>query len=242
MKKIKNILNHSFYVFLIFSITITVSKYLFIRQPFKINSIKISGNDYMNTNQILDSIIDYTKNENIINIKLDAINSELKKNNFIHTAKSYTKFPNILIIEIKELKPLALFETNQNFYFMDDTKNIIQANYQAINHYSNTPIITNISNEKISLDKIRYLLLEVINNSNTVYEKLNEVQYLDNNIILILNNNTKIILQNKNYKYDLNKFLNFNKQVLLKNNINIDSYQYIDVSIPEQIITREKNI
>ena len=219
-----------------------VSKYLLIREPFKINLIKISGNDYVSTNQILDSITDYTKEGNIINLNLDAINSKLKKNDFIHTTKSYIKFPNILIIEIEELRPLALFETNQNFYFMDDAKNIIKANYEAINHYSNTPIITNISNEKISLDKIRYLLLEVIKNSNSVYEKLNEVQYLDNSIILILNNNTKIILQNKNFKYDLSKFLNFNKQVILKNNINIDNYQYIDVSIPEQIITREKKI
>ena len=242
MKKMKSILNYSLYILLICSITIMVSKYLLIIEPFKINLIKISGNDYVSTNQILDSITDYTKEGNIINLNLDAINSKLKKNDFIHTTKSYIKFPNILIIEIEELRPLALFETNQNFYFMDDAKNIIKANYEAINHYSNTPIITNISNEKISLDKIRYLLLEVIKNSNSVYEKLNEVQYLDNSIILILNNNTKIILQNKNFKYDLSKFLNFNKQVILKNNINIDNYQYIDVSIPEQIITREKKI
>ena len=94
----------------------------------------------------------------------------------------------------------------------------------------------------IYLDKIRYLLVKILNNSNLIYEKLNEVQYLADKIILVLNNNTKIILKTKSYKNDLNKFLNFNDQVLIKNKINIDEYRYIDVSIPQQIITREKKI
>ena len=33
-----------------------------------------------------------------------------------------------------------------------------------------------------------------------------------------------------------------NEQVLVKNNINIDNYKYIDLSIPQQIITREKKL
>ena len=242
MNKIKHIITYLFYTILICFISIMISKYLLATKPFKINIIEVSGNDYINTNQLLNGITDYIKNQNIINIKLETINSELKKNNFIHTAKSYTKFPNTLLIEIKELTPLALFQREQNFYFMDESKNIIKADYQAINHYMNTPIITNLSNEKISLEKIRYLLVEVLNKSNLIYEKLNEVQYLSDEIILILNNNTKIILKNKNYKNDLKKFLNFNKQVLVKNDISIDNYKYIDVSIPQQIITREKNI
>ena len=125
---------------------------------------------------------------------------------------------------------------------MDKSKNLIRANYQAINHYINTPIITNLSNQTIELGKIRYILTEILNNSNLIYEKLNEVQYLSNEIILVLNNNTKIILQNKSFKKDLNKFLTFNNQVIIKNNIEIENYEYIDVSIPEQIITRQKNI
>ena len=123
---------------------------------------------------------------------------------------------------------------------MDKSKNLIKANYQAINHYINTPIITNLSNQTLDLEKIRYILMKILNSSNLIYEKLNEVQYLTDQMILILNNNTKIILKNKTYKNDLNKFLTFNKQIIVKNNINIENYKYIDVSIPEQIIIRQK--
>ena len=242
MKKIKNILWYILYINLIFFIGLMISKYLIILQPFKINTINISGNDYIKTNQILNTIINHTKNYNIINIQLKTINSEIKKNNFIHDVKSYTKFPNTLIIEIEELTPLALFQKNQNFYFMDESKNIIEADYIAINHYMNTPIITNLSDQKISLDKIRYLLKKIANHSNLIYKKLNEIQYSSEEINLVLDNNTKIILKKNNYKNDLNKFLNFNKQVLVKNSISIDNYKYIDVSIPQKIIRREKNI
>ena len=148
MIKIKSIINRLLYIALICSIGFVISKYLLIIKPFKINTIEISGNKYINKSQVLNIINDYTKNKNIINIKLREINSRLQKHEFIYNTKSYTKFPGILFIEVEELTPLALFERNQNFYFMDQSKNLIKANYQAINHYINTPIITNLSKNK----------------------------------------------------------------------------------------------
>ncbi|MBI45348.1 MAG: hypothetical protein CMG66_04190 [Candidatus Marinimicrobia bacterium] len=242
MKKNKTKINTFFYILIILLINIGISKYLLSIKAFNIDTIQISGNQYITNENLLRLIQNNTNNSNILNIKLKNLNSELQKDEFISHVKSYTKFPSSLTVEIEEITPLALFERNQKFYFMDQSKKIIEANYKAINHYINTPIITNLSNEKINLNNIRYLLIEILNHSNIVYEKLNEVQYLDENIILILDNNTKIILKNDHYKHNLNKFLSFNKQVIVKNNIDINVYKYIDLSIPEQIIIREKNI
>ena len=227
---------------MVYFISIMISKYLLIIEPFKIDTIKLSGNKYIDDSQILETIEKHTNNQNIISIKLKGLNSKLEKNDFIHIAKAYTEFPSILFVEIEELIPIALFEKNKNFYFMDKSKNLIKANYQAINHYINTPIITNLSNQILDLEEIRYVLTKILNSSNLIYEKLNEVQYSTDQMILILNNNTKIVLKNKSYKKDLNKFLNFNKQIIVKNSIDIEEYKYIDVSIPEQIITRQKKL
>ena len=216
MHKIKLIINPLFSIALVCFISTMISKYLSITKPFKIDTIEISGNEYIDNTQVLKTIKEYTHDQNIINIKLNSINSKLENNEFIHIAKSYTKFPSILFIEIEDLTPLGLFEKNQNFYFMDESKKLIKANYQSINHYINTPIITNLSHQVIDLEKIRYVLVEILNNSNLIFEKLNEVQYLDDYIILILNNNSKIILKNKSYKNDLNKFLIFNKQIIVR--------------------------
>ena len=242
MNKIKSLASLLFYTGLICFIITMISKYLLAIDPFKITTIKISGNKYVDKTQVLKEIKEYTNNQNILKIKLKEINSNLEKNDFIYATKTYTKFPSTLLVEIEELTPLALFEKNGNFYFMDKSKNLIRANYESINHYINTPIITNLSSQILDLEKIRYILIEILNSSNSIYAKLNEVQYSNEQMILILNNNTKIVLKNKSYKNDLNKFLTFNKQIIVKNNINIEDYKYIDVSIPEQIITRQKNI
>ena len=239
MKKNKSRINTFFYIFLVLLINIAVSKYLLNIEAFNIDAIEVSGNQYISNEDLLKLVADNINN-NILDIKLKKLNLNLENNDFIKSVKSYTKFPSTLIVEIEEITPLALFEKNQNFYFMDQTKQIIKANYKGINHYINTPIITNSSDKKINLNNIRYLLIEILNNSNSIYEQLNEVQYLDKNIILILDNNTKIILKNNDYKHNLNKFLSFNEQVIVKNNIDINTYKYIDLSIPEQIIIREK--
>ena len=242
MNKLKLIINSLLYIFSISCICIMIFKYLSSTIPFKINNIEISGNSYIEKNQIVKIIDSKINNKNIMNIKLKKINLELEKNNFIHSAKTYTKFPSTIVIEVEELNPLALFQKNDIIYFITKSKDLIEADYKSINYYINAPIITNLSDEEINLDKIRYLLIETLNNSDIIYEKLNEVQYLNEDIVLLLNNSTKIILQNKNYKNNLKKFFKFNEQVIIKNNMNIEDYNYINVSIPNQIITNEKKI
>ena len=93
---------------------------------------------------------------------------------------------------------------------------MINANYNSINHFSNTPVITNLNEEKIDLLKTKDILQKI--KSNKIYNKLNEVRFENDKIILILNNYTTIILDDKNYKNSLNKFLRFNDDIIIKKN------------------------
>ena len=76
--------------------------------------------------------------------------------------------------------------------------------------------------------------------SYEIYNKLNEIRFKDDKIILILNNYTTIILDNTKYDNSINKFLRFNNKIILQKNKEIESYEYINVSIPNQIIINEK--
>ena len=100
-------------------------------------------------------------------------------------------------------------------------------------------MITNLNEEKIDLLKTKDILQKI--KSNKIYNKLNEVRFENDKIILILNNYTTIILDDKNYKNSLNKFLRFNDDIIIKKNKKIDNYEYINVSIPNQIIINKKN-
>ena len=68
MKKIKFIINPLLHIGLVCFISIMVSKYLSVIKPFKIDTIEISGNEYIDNTQVLKTIKEYTNDQNIINI------------------------------------------------------------------------------------------------------------------------------------------------------------------------------
>ena len=219
--------------------TIFIIKYLNFSKPFKINEIIVEGNNYIKTQAILGIIDKCTEDKSILDISFNEIKNALYKNDFVDKVKIYRKVPSSIIINILETEPIGLLENNESLVFLTENLGLINANYNSINHFSNTPVITNLNEEKIDLLKTKDILQKI--KSNKIYNKLNEVRFENDKIILILNNYTTIILDDKNYKNSLNKFLRFNDDIIIKKNKKIDNYEYINVSIPNQIIINKKN-
>jgi len=235
-------INKLIYFIIISLFSVLIVKYLVFSNTFKITEIIIKGNDYISKNTILETIKKHTKNKNIINISLQTIQKDLDKYEFIYKTKIYTKIPSSIIIDISEIKPIGLLENNSNIYFLSKDLELISANNQSINYFSNTPVITNLNNEKTDLLKTKDILQKIKNSDNQIYDKLNEMRFMNDTIILILDNNTTIILENNNYENSLNKFLRFNNEVIINKNKKIENYNYINVSIPNQIIINENKI
>ena len=55
-----------------------------------------------------------------------------------------------------------------------------------------------------------------------------------------MNDNTKIIFAKNNYLNNLKKFIEFHNQIIIEKGINLETFKYIDVSIPNQIIVKNK--
>ena len=49
-------------------------------------------------------------------------------------------------------------------------------------------------------------------------------------------------MSSDNYENNLKKLFEFNNQVILKNNLILEKYNYINMKIPNQIIINEKQI
>ena len=64
MHKIKLIINPLFSIALVCFISTMISKYLSITKPFKIDTIEISGNEYIDNTQVLKTIKEYVRNAN----------------------------------------------------------------------------------------------------------------------------------------------------------------------------------
>jgi cell division septal protein FtsQ len=212
-------------------------KYLLSINPFIINNTIITGNTFLNNEEITNIVNKNLENKNIINVNFKKIKENIEKNNFVYETKVYTQLPASIIIEVEEISPLALLEKDKTIYFIDQGLNLINASSESINFYTDIPVITNLTNNPINLNKTINILTQIIDSSEKIYKKLNEIRFLDNEINLFLNNNTYVILANDEYKNSLMKFFEFNNQVIEQKNTTIEKYEYINVSIPHQITT-----
>ena len=242
MNKYKSIILKINYIMLFTFFTFFLTKYIISANTYKISNVIITGNDYIENDSINKSIYNEIKDRNIFNINTKKIKKIINKNNYVYSNKISKKFPSTINIKITEVKPTALISIGDKLYFLNQDMDKIDADINAINHFNNYPIITNLTKNSIQTNRLKNILTKIINKSNTIYTKLNEIQFLNNEIILILDNNTKIIMSSENYENNLKKLFEFNNQVILKNNLILEKYNYINMKIPNQIIINEKQI
>tara|TARA_B100000579_G_C22802912_1_gene840904 strand:+ start:991 stop:1710 length:720 start_codon:yes stop_codon:yes gene_type:complete len=216
-------------------------KYLIWREPFKITHIIIKGNDYISNESINTAINEEVKNNSIININYKKIKNILFENNFIDKVKIYSNSSSSIVIELTEITPIGLLEYNEKLYFLNQDLEFVEAYYKSINHFYNTPVITNLGEDSLNLQKTKNILKKIMSHKD-IYNKLNEIKFLNENIILVLDNYTEIILSNEEYNDSINKFIQFNNQIIVKKNTSIEDYRYINVSIPHQVIINQNKL
>ena len=229
MQKISYIINS----ILIASFIFLIQSYIEKTDLFKLKKINISGNNFLKENNIKNILEEY-KNTKIINLEIKKIEQSLNSHSYIRASKIYKILPNIISIEIKEITPIALFEDNKTYYFLDQKGNNIKANIDAINYFS-VPIISNNSSD------IKSGLVDILNiiksNNMKFYNIINEIKVQNEIIFLEIDKGTKIKINKSSNYNDIYKLLSFLRTI--KNNKDITDYKYVDLTIPKQIIVKE---
>ena len=229
MQKISHIINSILIASFIFLIQLYIEK----TDLFKLKKINISGNNFLKENNIKNILEEY-KNTKLINLEIKKIEQSLNDHSYIRASKIYKILPNIISVEIKEITPIALFEDNKTYYFLDQKGNNIKANIDAINYFS-VPIISNNSSD------IKMGLVDILNiiKSNNIkfYNIINEIKVQNEMIFLEIDKGTKIKINKSSNYNDIYKLLSFLRTI--KNNKDITDYKYVDLTIPKQIIVKE---
>jgi len=240
INNIKNIILKCITLAIPFIIIVFIISYLIEVKPLKINSIILSGNSFLDKDDIEDIVRNYLNDKNFFQINLNELREIIIKNDFITKTKIFTKDISNLHIEIEEINPIGLIELNKNIYFIDKNINLIKADNKSINHFIGTPIITNLSNNEIDIYEISNILKTISIDCENIYNIISELRILNEDTILVLNNNTDIVFSNKNIIHELKILLEFNKQIIINNKNDINQYQYIDLTIPKQVIINKK--
>ena len=82
-------------------------------------------------------------------------------------------------------------------------------------------------------------MIDILNNSKSLYNSISEVRINKNEIHYTTNNRTIIKLDINHINYSTTKLINFLQQ---NTNKPIDTYEYVNLIIPNQIVVKEKSI
>jgi len=229
INKIKNI------SYLISFIIIAYSVYLYVDviNLYGIKKIEIRGNNFVKENAIK-TILNKYKNKNINTVSIKNIQSDINYHPYINSNKAFKMLPNRIVVNIKEIVPIALIEKNETIYFLDTNLDEIKINNESLNHYS-VPIITNKKNQKY--DNIGEILKLIRYENINFYNSINEIIISEDITTIKIEKGTKIKLNNSNKMNNTLKLLSFLETI--KNNKKITDYKYVDLTIPQQIIVKE---
>ena len=106
-------------LFLIVGITIFgIKKYLDKINLYQIKTFEISGNKFIEKNEIKNIVQESIENLSY-NLDINKIQESLNKHSYINNSKIYSKLPSKIIIEINEIIPLAMYQNNNDIFFLD---------------------------------------------------------------------------------------------------------------------------
>jgi len=94
---------------------------------FKIQNIKIVNNHLIDENKIIEKLTEIYE-KNILFIERNDIENPLKSIDFLEKVEVKKKYPNTIIINVYETKPVAIFFKENSKYLLDNSSNLIPFN------------------------------------------------------------------------------------------------------------------
>ena len=205
---------------------------------FNINNVNINNNEFLSIDEINEIINSELEDKNIFNINISKLKKSINKHNYIQSSKIYTTYPNNIFIHINEIIPIVLFEENSQYFLVDHRSNKIKADIKALNYYS-VPIITSDIKNQNRIKIITNSLINIFNNNNELYNSISEININNEEIHYKTNYRTTIKLDVNQVNQNTKALISFLNQNKLKR---IESYEYVNLLIPNQIIVKEKSI
>jgi len=234
-KKYKEAASNIILTLILAIITFSIYKYSYKVNYYNINNIIISGNNFLDKSIINRIISDKVENKSIFSIDLNEIRMDINNNSFINSSNIYKVLPQSLFISVQEINPIALYEKNDQIYFIDYNNNLIEADIESINFFD-VPIISQNNIRNYEYKESGKLIREIYDQSKLLFNDVNEVEHSNEYINIKLSDKTKIILDRKNSMKKLEILFEFLKKI----DYNISIYKYINLTIPNQIIVKEK--
>ena len=160
---------------------------------FKIKHVQFINNDHLEEN-IKYKIINYLEDKSLINVNNKKISSLLNESQWVENFKINKNYPNKIILQINEFKPIAIFKKKKKLYFINSnfeiTDKIVEKPYNTANIQ-----ISGLYEKEIFKKNFSDIM------KHKIYNNIKSINILNlNRLDIYLKNNTNIKLGD----YDIN--------------------------------------
>ena len=177
-----------------------------------IEKIEVQGTNYSDLAEIKETILEY-KEKSLIHFPIEEYKSKVEQLDWIKRASIKRKFPDAIYVSIIENLPFAIFIEGINQYLIDDDGEIISKNPDNSKYLELVRVTGSNGNLNFS-DLIR----EINTSYPKILNRIIEVEFIENRRWnLILKQNIKIKLPEKNSSYQLIKLKQLQEEQKLFN-------------------------
>ena len=202
-------------------------------------TVQIHGNKFI-SDELINEKIENHLEENYFSINLEKIKSEINSLTFVELTQISLLFPDIIVINIIERKPIILITLNDKNFLMDKNGLLLASEARSINYFP-VPII-NLSENMIYDDNLITEVSEIFNflllEYPFFYNRLSEVIIDQNKWTFFSDSKTKVLASSENISFQLNILKAFETTVFPQRKL--EDYSYIDLRITDQVIVKEK--
>lgn len=204
-------------------LTTITSQQKIIFSKFNLKQIIIENNFLIKDKEIKKLLVPIY-NKNLILLKNKDVERALLQNSFIDSFRLKKKYPNTLIIEIYEKKPIAILFYKKNKFYLSRKIDLIEFN--NLKNFQNLPYVFGNKEEfKIFYDNLKKI--------NFPLNQIKKFIYYETNRWDLETNDKKLIkLPSKNYIKSLQNYLE------IESKKNFKKYVLFDYRIKDQLILK----
>lgn len=206
---------------------------------FELKQIDVDGNSKITKSDII-KIGDIETGKNIFKYNLNDVEKKLLVNPYIKYVKVSRKFPDKLVITIKENSEYAIIKEGASYIYIGENGLVLSEQKDIKN--KNIPLVSGIEIKnkklntkiKINSDKSNYIILAIDTlKKNNMLRKIESIKINKNKMYMKTDDNTNIVLKiDEDIEYNINRL----KAILVDLKSNNKKGGNIDLTSKEQAI------
>ena len=237
--KVKQVIENLLSLAVILVVSTFIWKYVQEVDLFTNIHIDINGNEFVYESTISETIQPYIIGS-VFEIDLDGIQSAVSEIKFIETVQISRVLPNTLVLQVVERSPLLLININEENFLLDKKGELLKAGNRSIGYFP-VPLITipsEFESELTTTENISNFFDFILKSYPGFYNNLSEVKIQDDQWIFYSDHKTRIYVRPEKLLTQFTVLKHFERTVYPQRKIR--DYSYIDLTIENQVVVKEK--